>query len=364
MRLPVVALFCAILSPSRSLNAQAVQAARSVGRAESEAVADAISRAVGELTGQVAALRTLRTRALQDPAPAVVSVAIGLEQIELLAQQAIDRRDDPKAFLRSLIAYQSALASFLSGSEKVSIEGMEPAITARVTALRTMISESLTPAHQRITAIPPAIHQYVPNVLFAIGAGLVDRPDRNERRTVPITISTNLVGQLGGGIIGALGAGDLANYFKDNVVAGAAFEGRIGKPSGQLTAGLGEVHVGKLTFWPVLGFDQSDSSDSRVPSGLRAVQPKVGTWSTPMIAASLTWLPLDAFIAHVKAEDMTPIVTVGLRFPYYYPGNTTDALGALFTDKLSNYVRNGRLQIVIGVDIPLMKVDPSRLINQ
>ncbi len=356
MRRSAIATACALLLSAAPLVAQSVQAIRSIGRAESEVAADSISRLVGELTGQVATLRTLRTRALRDTSSSAAPLAIGLEQLELLAQQAIERRDDLRAFVRAVTAYRSALKSFVEGIARVPTESGKPTATA------TASIQALDIAQQRST-IPPQIHQYVQNVLFALGLGVVGRPAGGERNTIPFTVSTNLVGQVGGGIVAAVGAGELANYFKDNVVVGVAFEGRIGKPSGQLTAGLGEVKLGRLTFWPVLGFDQADSSDTRVPRSLSTLRPTVGTWSTPMIATAFTWLPLDKIIARIKAEQVTPIFTVGLRFPYYYPGSTTDALGALFSNKLSNYARTGRLQFVLSVDVPLLKVDPSRLLK-
>jgi hypothetical protein len=354
-----VAVVVALGMMASSAQAQAIQAARSIGRAQSEANADALAVVVGQLTGQLAIVRTYKTLALQAASPAVAGLIAGLDQLEQLGLQALERRDEPDRFVRALRIYDEARRTFLGGPSIRPSPGPDSIRIAGVQALSQAAAQALQPL-----SIPPAIRQYVPDVLFSVGVGLVGRPARGEKRTIPLSVSTNLVGQVAGTIVGAISAGELANYFKDNIVAGVALHaGKVGKPSAELTAGLGEAKLGRFTFWPVLGFEQADTADTRLPRTLQTVRPSSGTWTMPVMAMALTWIPLGDFVKRVQSEAVTPIVTIGIRFPYFYPGNTTDALGALFGNKLSDYVREGRPQWMIAVDVPLIKVNPSRLVH-
>ena len=342
----------------RSLSGQAVQAIRSIGRTQDEANADSVARAAGELTAKLGVLRATQALLLQADKPELAGYATLVGDLERLGAQALDRRDDPREFVRRLNEYNRAVES-LAGFERRAQVAIED-----VDAKRVIEGLNLASADDKVGVLvaPPAVFQYVPAVVFTTGLGVTSR--FNDKYAFPLPVSTNLLGQLGGTVLGAFGDNALARYVQDNVVVAAILHaGSAGKPSGQLTLGLGEVHARSLTFWPVLGLEQTDTADSRVPRSLIERRATVSSWSTPLIGVAFTWRPLKEYVDDVKKGAARPLISAGVRFPYYYPGNSVDALAALFSDKISRYDRASHEQFFVAIDVPLLKVDPSRILG-
>ena len=81
-----------------------------------------------------------------------------------------------------------------------------------------------------------------------------------------------------------------------------------------------------------------------------------------MFGLSIAVGPLNKYLDKLRAGAIAPLLSGGIRFPYYYPGNTVDALSAFFSDRSSRYLRASHEQYFIAVDFPLLKVDPSKIV--
>lgn len=357
MRVSRLVVASLLLLAPLTTEAQAVQAIRSLGRAQEEMTRDSISAAAGRLTARIGALRAYQAMILQSGKSELLGYATLLGDLERLGQQALDQRDDPREFVRRVNEFNRA-AEALTGFQQRADAAIADADSRNLIAALDVANKD---PNIGILVVPPAVFQYVPSVVFTTGLGVTSR--FNEKYAFPVTVSTNLLGQLSGAVLNSFGDNALSRYVQDNVVVGAVLHaGSAGKPSGQLTLGLGEVRTRKVALWPVLGMEQTDTADNRVPRTLIERRPTTGTWTTPMVGIAFTAGDLKKYVEGVRAGGARPLMSLGVRFPYFYPGNTLDALSALFSDRISKYDRAAHEQYFVSIDLPLLKVDPSKLL--
>lgn len=205
------------------------------------------------------------------------------------------------------------------------------------------------------TAQVPAIFNRVRDVVFTIGyEGAFARGDQPSYDGV--SLGTNLLGAAVGTGFDALGAESLKSYFMNSLSAGVTIpSGSDTRMSGALGVGLGGIDFRGISFWPTLSFEQLDTADARVPAELVASAPEESRWSQATIGVAIAYPKL---VERVSKGQLGLILTLGLRLPHYYPGDTFGAVGAIFSSKRTDFRREGRSQFTVGVAIPLLKVTP------
>jgi hypothetical protein len=305
-----------------------------------------MARAAGELRGRLGILSLYQSAIAQQAfvsgGAGVAPVSLYLAGLQGLATEALAERDDRKAFIRLLTEYNAGASVFAQQFESTSPQIVE---------LKKSVRDPM-----QLTVTPAAVFQYVPDVVFTVGVGYASNSGISGS-TIPISITTNLVGDLAGSALEAIGSDGIAKYLKDNIVIGTDLHAtKDGKPSASLSAGLGEVLIKGLAFWPVLALEQADTADTRVPRGLLTKRATVSTWTAPILAVGIPVFKLDEFIKRVQKGQPVPVVTLGARFPFYYPGGTFDALAGLFGSNISKFDRDGGIQFVASFDIPLLKI--------
>lgn len=168
------------------------------------------------------------------------------------------------------------------------------------------------------------------------------------------TVATNLLGAAAGSVFDAIGSKSLKDYFSKNVAAGTSIpSGSRNTLTAQIGLGLGKRDVWKVTFWPAINFEQTDTADTRTPLDLRTRNPNQKIWSAPTFALGI----VPPALRKPVLDRLTFIPIIGVRVPHYYPGDPFSALAALFTTKRSDFVRSGGLVYSIGISMPLERTD-------
>jgi hypothetical protein len=178
----------------------------------------------------------------------------------------------------------------------------------------------------RIASIIP--QQFSDRVVFTIG---YDHSWGTGFSSVSsFTVATNLLGATAGSIFDALGSKSLKDYFSRNVAAGTSIpSGSRNTLTAQIGLGLGKRDIWKVTLWPAINFEQTDTADTRTPLELRTRNPGQKVWSAPTFALGIVPPALKTPLL----DRLTFIPIVGVRVPHYYPGDPFSALAALFTSK-------------------------------
>ncbi|MCC6930714.1 MAG: hypothetical protein IT359_17120 [Gemmatimonadaceae bacterium] len=176
-----------------------------------------------------------------------------------------------------------------------------------------------------------------------------------------VELGTNLAGAALGAAVGALGApAGLKEYFEKNIALGLTLGTRkTSRITSAVSVGLGSVDVLSRALWPMLGVEQFDSSDARLPADVRARDPAQGTWSVPQLGVGLTWYSKAEVKKRLQENKPVPILSLGVRLPQYYPGSASAALGALFNGNEHKYAGVGSARIFASLTIPLFRVDGS-----
>jgi hypothetical protein len=202
----------------------------------------------------------------------------------------------------------------------------------------------------------PQAHTLVPDIVFTTGPELAF----GNNSVLSMGISTNLLGEAAGAAFDILGSESLKNYFSQNVSAGTTIPtAGSGKLSGQLGLGLGGINLTGATIWPVLGMEQIDTADARIPSELKQLKPGITSWSSPLLYFAFVPYDIKTLESKLKAGGFVLVPMIGLRLPYYYADNPFSALAAILTSKRSEFVKTGKTQFVVGLSIPLLKVKPG-----
>jgi hypothetical protein len=278
------------------------------------------------------------SQSVQRDAPAYAAIV----RAESEANRVLAARNDPREFVAALNSFRAAEEGVFRIMDRPS---MSELIENR---------EGFRPFD-----IPaPAITTAVPDVVFVVG-GDVTRLRAPERGSVfSLGVATNLLGAAVGSAFDALGSSTLKDYFSNNISIGPAVPtSGPHKISSQLGLGLGEVRIGPVTLWPDINLEQLDTADLRVPPDVISKKPSEQSWSVPSFGLGV---PLGkTFLERVKAGKLVAILTFGYKVPYYFPGDSFTALGALFSTRRNDYVRRGPGTFSVGLSVPLLKVKPS-----
>jgi hypothetical protein len=347
---PVVACLAAasLASAPRLARGQAVQAARGVAVANNQQVVDSAVAAIRRGLVATAGLARLSGQGLgiaraEDRAAAA--------ELSVRAAAALAARADPEEFFRRYREFQAAAAIATVDDSATSVVPAPPR--------RGPPAARGAAGAAAIRSLPTsAIGVIASDVTFVVGVDYTTSP-RADVRTV--SLNTNLLGAAAGTAVGALGASALVEYFKNNVSAGVAVPvgGRSGRLTSQLGVGLGGVTAGPFTAWPVLALDQAASVEDQVPASVVGGKPDERSWSSPVLGVAVPLVRTNALAASLARRRPVPVLSVGVRLPYYYPGDATAALGALFTSKRTDFVRAGRGHFTFGVAVPLYRVTPA-----
>jgi len=243
----------------------------------------------------------------------------------------------------ALTRYRTAEAAFFSSAGQRSV----PAFSG-------------LPRVSSVQGLPvPGTATLVPDIVFSVGPEFYSGATNS---LTTIGISSNLLGAAGGAVFDALGSATLKDYFSKNVSVGTAFptNGDNKKLSAQLGLGLGGINLRAITIWPVLNFEQTDREDGRVPTSIKEGAPDEKNWTSPIFSVAIVPFATKALEDRLRAGKLVPIPVLGVRLPYYYPGDVFTALGAVFTSKRADYVSSGKAQFIIAVSLPLLRIQPSQ----
>jgi hypothetical protein len=204
-----------------------------------------------------------------------------------------------------------------------------------------------------ILAAPPALFK-APDVVFVVGSTVT----LGQGSTVAqAEISTNLLGAAAGTAFDAIGSTPLKEYFQDNLAVGTAFPyGGQHKLTAALGVGLGGLRIGSFAVWPAINIEQVDSGDTRVPASVKAGSPSSANWSSPILSVAVSPWDLTKIAERVKAGRLSPVFTLGVILPYYYPNDPFSTVAALFSDKRGSFQKSGKVRFQVGVFFPLQKV--------
>lgn len=202
--------------------------------------------------------------------------------------------------------------------------------------------------------LPGQVFAIAPAVVFGVGWGLVVGADMKPVNT--FAVSTNLLGAAAGSLLGAIGSQDAREYFSKNLAVGTAFPTRgPNRLTGFVQLGLGQIAFQGLTLWPVLGVEQRDAADQRVPRALAARKPDVDNWTAPSLDIGFVFWSPKEFQRRVTEGKPAPVLTVGIAFPYYFPGDPFESLAGLVTNRRGDYEKQGKVQFSVGVAYPLVR---------
>jgi hypothetical protein len=338
----LVCAMAAVAVPNLVLSAQGVQATRNLDRAISESNAD--------VRDSIRVAVALESASLRDVLRSVINARtrVALEEAVSWADSIGLATSDDQRFLAHLRAYaRNRNAVLQSVSTDNSALGDSIRATLGFERQKTGVTAAVVPN--------PAIAQRIPDVVFTLGGELYSGDDRNGGA---IDVSTNLLGAAAGTLFDVIGSKPLQEYLKNNISAGAAIPlGSKTKVASQVGIGLGEFTVPFVgwTAWPLLGMEAVDSSDSRVPPSVVANRPKESTWASPVLAVAFTIQSLEKTTNRIACGEFVLIPTIGIRAPFYYPGDAFSAVAGLFGNKRSDFDRAGHVQYAVGVSLPLLR---------
>lgn len=342
------------------LGAQAIQAVRSVGAVATELQETRRDSVFATIARKVGRYEVYSDVLQPNASPTVQPIRDQLRVTIRLGNRAIERGPGDQAFLANALAFQAAderLAELLrlgQGRQSTLLENQQ-------------LNDAL--GFSQTAIIVPQSGVLVPGVVFSVGQE-VSFPLGKEP-PYPLSITTNLLGATAGSAFDLLGASTLAEYFTNNVSAGTGIptHGKT-KLTGEVGLGLGSAAIPAHEFgkarhrspafmiWPVLAMEQTDTADSRIPPSVVASDPQQGAWTTPTFSIAVVIGTKEGFIKRVGSGQTLLIPTLGVRFPYFYPGDPFTALAALFTNKRTQFQRAKHPQFTVGVDVPFLRLTP------
>jgi hypothetical protein len=329
-----------VLALSSPGTGQAVQAYRSMA-VDRDSLAKLVTVFAGMASRRLAAIEVATSvlAAVSDTGPNVRiarQLTAILEVEGRLAREALMSTDDYERFMQRY----EALRSY----------DQELRRTTATTATLSALNRETLLGNVDILLAPPEIHK-IPEVAFVVGASATI----GDGTTVgSFEVSTNLLGAGIGTAFDALGAKPMKDYAQDNITVGTAFPfGGSNKLAATIGLGLGGLRLGRFALWPAINIEQVDSADSRVPSTLLGKHPDADKWSSPLISVAISAWNLTDIRERLKKGQLTPIITLGLRLPYFYPDDPFSALAALFSANRSNYDVSGKVKVQIAVFFPL-----------
>lgn len=324
------------LALAGNLQGQAVQSVRSlaIGR---DSLAALVSTYADKVSRRLAMVELAMARVR---APADRALLPSLETERRLAHDALEATDDYDRFMRRYNAFRS----YDEGLQRAAGFNQD---VAGVTGVSS--------TDFQILAAPSELHK-IPDVVFVIGSTITF----GHGSTVgALEASTNLLGAAVGTAFNALGSDGLQDYAQDNITVGTAFPvSGPNKLAATLGFGLGGLRIGKFAVWPAINIEQVDSADRRVPSALRTKHPDDDKWSSPLLSVAISAWTLKRIQERLKTGKITPVITLGIRLPYYYPNDPFSALAALFSAKRGDFEVSGKAKFQIGVFFPLQTTKP------
>ena len=178
-------------------------------------------------------------------------------------------------------------------------------------------------------------------------------------RPLSVDLASNLIGTTFGAAVGAIGGGDaLKGFIEQNFAFGLSLPPRSGSAvSTGYSIGLGNVTIANRTFFPVLAFQQSDTTAGMVPEAVMTTDLTRATWSAPSLGVGFTWFSKDAIAKRIEAGKPVPILSLSMQLPYYFPGGPTDAFGALFSGGNNKFVGASKPAFSVAFSLPLTRTD-------
>jgi hypothetical protein len=215
-----------------------------------------------------------------------------------------------------------------------------------------------------VRSVNPGDFHLAPDIAFVLDYSFSHA--RSNIKVQRLGIATNLAGSAIGDLLDNVGIGWLKDYLKDNTALTAALplsgSDRIGS---SLSLGLGHVPIalkGKkglhgVDLWPTLDFETTDTKDAALPGSVVAGFAQDSPVSTVTIDVSI--VSASAAEAARNGDEkatIVPVVSVGVGIPQYYPGSGVQALGALFSDSRTKYVKAGRPRFSFSISYPIRKL--------
>jgi len=328
---PVILVLCPSIS-----TAQAVQTVSAIAKESAPAAAAQMEDAIARVE---AAVKVYKASASKTERSSPSS-----RQLDALADQGarvVGSQADPDTF-------RARYEAFRRDAQKIKTE-LLPALPV---PQRGIVSKAIEAAPRLPSA--PSSEKPIKDVIFTV---TLEQVFGKERPVNAAGLSTNLASAAAGGIFDAMGAAPLKSFLVNNVTMDTFLPTHgPGKPSARAGLALGSVNLKwknrKITLHPALNMEQLDASDTRVPADLiRRSTSK--NWSAPIFAVGIAL----GGEAHLRSRlaDHGPafVVTAGVRLPLFFPGDAGSAVGALFTNRRSDYERSGHAAFLLGISVVL-----------
>ena len=349
----------------REASAQSVQAVRGLSQDISEASLQPFIDSLRSRRIILAALVNLPPDRQRQPG---IPQLMAAGQIAFRdAERALNSRNDPEAFVAYYRDFVDSWQAVLehAAAARAQAAGNQQATEAFDSSRELIELERAAQERQQIkSAIPVPAHLVVPEVVFTSMLGAEAQIDQKVIGSA--TLSTNLVGVAFGEAFQAIGSDALKQYLTDNLTVGVdlPFNGEEVRLGNQLGIGLGTVRLSKGplwpingTIWPLLGFRQLPAGDPRIPSAVSSASPDA-SFSSPMLGFAFFPGGMDKWVDKFCRTGFAWIVSFSVTLPYYHEGSTFDALGDLFTAKVEDFDRAGKLGFGLGISFPLLPIKP------
>lgn len=318
--------------------AQMTQALRGAATPNEEAV----KRAIEEIVATVSHEKAFMEHQLHDSNPTLSPAATkALLKAIVEADLLLAAEDDIGRFQRRFVHYTIA----------------RDALTSYTTIRISSVSPSYVAATNELLS-NPQIGLLVKEVVFTLGGEISMGDDVPPVQA--LQLDTNLLGAAAGNLIGGLGSKDLKEFLTNNIGGTVSFPtANSNKLGGQISVGLGGISFRNFTIWPTLGMEQLSGEDDRIPESIREGLTEENS-SAPEISIGIIAMTIAEFQKKLKAGGLVPVFSLSVRLPFYYPGDSYSALGALFTNDRSKFDKAGKVQFQFGVSFPIRKVDPPK----
>jgi hypothetical protein len=342
-----------VMARSASMEGQATQAAAGLADRRAAAMRDTLEVYRQRALSLASALRERESGLRRGGSPSddawLVAVARAASVAEAVWRQSPEDRD----LLQSLRAIDHVMRDL--GEAESRFNQRTDSIAQHLRERAPREGQVLTTTGW--TPTPAFLHTLQPNVAFSAGIGSTFPLFRST--TASIDVGTNLVGSALGAAIGSLGAPDaLKGYFTQNLAMGLNLSAHRKRSIGVgYSLGLGSLDVADRAVWPVIAMQQTDTMAQDLPAALRQRKPAQETWSTPHFAVGFTLLTRESVTKRLQEGRAFPVFTLGVSLPYFYPGDPGAAFAALFTGKHTRYIGANHSRLVLGVSVPLIRLE-------
>lgn len=333
--------------PTAAVAAQGTQASAWLASRRASEMRDTLRAYRHRTADLLVALRTREEVHRGDTNTGAVALADSYGVAASRAEAALHVSGDDHAFLQALRALDGAMRELRALR---ALRSPDTGITPRADQRQDAVINAWGP-------VPVFLHTLSPKVAFSAGLGSTFPLLRS--RATSIDIGTNLAGSILGKALESVGLpAGFKDFLTENTAVGLGFSAhrRVGLTT-SYSVGLGSADVAGRAIWPILAIQQSDTATHEINVEARTTDTLRAVWSRPYVALGFTLYDRATVTKRLQDDKVVPVFTIGVQLPYLYPGDASTALAALFTEKRGKYLGAGRARLVVGVSIPLIRLE-------